>query len=225
MVRAFLANNRSDWQSSEAVPHRETLLAKLYTEGIFPTFSLKEAVKVIFTQWKCYADWKNLLETENITVPPQPVEAELKSHQKQKLSGMRKNSLCFTVAGQRAILKGLASTFITGRSQSKATLEGLLQKLNVLYDAGVFGRKSTKDSPNIFQSILFDQAGRMIWATPSVDLAGKIIAVSLGAKLERKSIEAEFNGMTGLGRELVQAHWTRCEALFPPIEPVLSPSS
>lgn len=214
MVRSFLVNKRTDWHAPEALTQRQQMLNKLYFEGIFPTFSLKEAIQLIFAKWRPYLEWKELLQQEGIQVSPQPFETSMKAGTKQRLTAARKNSLCFTVAGQRAILSGLAQTFLTGTSLSKATLEGLVEKLNVLAADGVFGRKSTKESPNVFRSVLFDQGGRMIFARPSVELAARIIAVSLGAKLERDSIEAEFNGMTNLDREELKKHWARCEKLF-----------
>lgn len=214
MVRGFLDNYRSDWESTEVLTQRDRMLAKLYGEGVFPTFSLREAIKLIFANWKCYADWCDLLGKEQIEVPQQPEEPVLKAGQKQRLTNVRKNSLCFTVAGQRAMLSGLAKTFLTGTSQSKTTLQTLITKLNLLYEHGVFSRKTSREAPNIFYSVLFDAKGRMIYSRNYVDLAGKIIAVTLGAKMDRQTVALEFNGLTNLDSELVHAHWKRCDQLF-----------
>lgn len=214
LVRALLHNKQPEWETAEVLTNQTHVLARLYTEGIFPTFSLKEAIKMIFANWTCYADWQELLESTGVEVSQQPSESRITPAAKLKLSNVRKASLCFTVAGQRAILSGLAQAFLTGRSHSKAALLLLLDRINILYANNVFGRKPSKDSHNVFYSVLFDQAGRMIYARAPVELASKIIAVSLGAAHDRPSIASEFNGMTNLSPTLLDAHWARCDALF-----------
>jgi DGQHR domain-containing protein len=193
---------------------RDLMNEYYYNPKVGPV-AVKNLVETTFAKLSAYKDWEVFLAKRGIARVPQPKVADITAVQVRQIEGERRRELAFTVAGQRTMFRAIAFLYLSGTKRSSAGLANIVERFNSLYAEGLFTRKRNKRGPeNPFFGVLFDDAGRMIWATPSVDLGRRILSIAMGGNLDRVEVKNTFHTMTTRDSCVLDAYWDRATAVI-----------
>lgn len=213
LVRALLQNHRDDWDSGDSLPTSEHLLPKFYDGPVFGRASLVDIVRLLFENWSVFKDWKDLIATSKIDIQRQPLSPIMNASSAKKLASARKKELQLTVAGQKVVFRALATAYLASNTRGAEVFGRLVSILNAITKRGSLSRTHSKSKPNVFRSILFDEGNRMIWANSSVELARKILAIALGAGLDRDAVKKDYSVISYQDSHILDPFWKECDAI------------
>jgi DGQHR domain-containing protein len=188
---------------------RDLMSEFYYTAKLGPS-PLKDLIKTAFDDLSAYKDWERFLAKRAIVRLPQPKVADITAAQSRQIEAERRKELAFTVAGQKTMFRAIAFLYLSGTKRSASSLSIIVQRFNKLYAAGLYNRKrNVRRAENPYYGVLFDEAGRMMWAAPSVDLGRKILAIAMGGGLDRVEVKNTFHTMTTRDSCVLDAYWDR----------------
>lgn len=186
----------------------ERLSTRLFDQAMYGKFSAKELISDIFSKSLILKLWNESIEKFEIKIPQQPDVPSMSAEQKKKLAHLRKSELGFTVAGQKAFYFAIITAFLHGSSHSRDALNACISRANAVVGAKLFSR--TRKNTNPFFGVLLDDKARMLWSNNQVDLARRMLAFAIGAKINREAVTAEFIKVTDRDANDLDTFWKEC---------------
>jgi DGQHR domain-containing protein len=190
---------------------REALIQKFYKSTPGSEVPMCEAIPFVFQGTRPFRHWRNLLKTHRISLVSQPGSQTIDRQQGKALEDERNVSLCYTVAGQKAFLRGVLEVFAAQPRRDMRSLERVSKQAGALVEKGFLSRKTEKENP--FLGLLFDARGRMSWAEGPVDLTRRIFSVALGSPADQRTILEDYRVQTDNSEEVVKAYWRRAASI------------
>jgi DGQHR domain-containing protein len=209
-LRDFSEALREDYGREE---EREKALKKYFEETPRVEVAVKEAIPAILNNGQPLRRWKDLLKRLKVEIPQQPMSTELTKDQAARIKDARDKELAYTVAGQKALFRGIIEAFQDQKRKSLADLKTILARADALCAAGLFSRARKDDNP--FLEILFDSKGRMTWAEYAVEMSRRIIGKALGSAANEEAILADYAALTENDPDVVKRYWEKTREVWP----------
>ena len=189
---------------------RTELIKRYYDKTPGFEVSASAAVSYLFEKTGPIASWRKQLRRARVTLMPQPETVLLDGTQAKALQAARTAQLCYTVAGQKAMFRGMIEVFRYQPRRDQAALEKVAKKVSGLIDRGFFSRKPEEANP--FFGLIFDAKGRMSWAEGPVDLTRRIFAIAAGSPADRKAVCSDYELQTSRSGGILTEYWTKAGA-------------
>lgn len=194
----------------DTVEQQKALLRDYFEQPKIGPAPLSQVIKTIFDTFEPLERWKELMSKAGVGPIQQPQKVTLTKRQIAMIAKARKTDLAYTVAGQKALLRSIASTYIASPLRSTEALVDIVEKHNAITRAGLFVRKATKgSSTNPFAGVLFDHEGNMLWADSCVELARQILSQAAVGKLDKASILERYRVSTGFDPHSLECFWDK----------------
>lgn len=192
---------------------RDAAIKKLYNKTPLVGVPLVDFARVAIAEGKAMSSWLAGIGQLGIELVAQPMETKLTGVQRDGVKKMRTQELMFTVAGQKAAIRAMVDAFRLGRNQM-ADLQAIVRHFDALFEKGMY-RRTHKNQQNPFLRVLFDTLGRMIPSESAVECARQILAVALGAPLNRDEVLKMYYSYTEQPSDIVKAFWEEAQASKP----------
>jgi len=185
---------------------RKDALEKLYHHTSNTGVPLVEFARKIIADGGALKRWEKHLKDLKINLITQPKETTLNATQRKAISDERNKELIFTIAGQKAAFRATIDAFYSGAVRTPQRLNAITKHVDEIFSKGLY-RRNVLDEKNPFRRVLFDLKGRMSPSEASVDLARKILSVSLGSGLDQDSVLKEYSAYTDYQQSVVKEYW------------------
>jgi hypothetical protein len=190
---------------SSSQGERKDAIRKYYDMTPGYVVSVREAIPILIQESAWYKNWIELVRKVAIQFEQQPKPTSLRKDQARQIEKARVGSLCYTVAGQKAMFRAVIDTFRDQKPRDTKNLKKVLERASVLFKNGLYPRDTKEANP--FREILFDNRGHMVWSETPVLLATQILNVALGGKIERVAVEEDYQSKTGRDCVVLRSYW------------------